>query len=294
MNKKIASEIAIGIILLIGIIFGLIFWMQNKPVTSNQETVINNKQTTSEKKACTQEAKMCDDGSYVSRTGPNCEFASCPEKNATKLDSEITSIDGKWNLYMNNKLGFSMKIPKKVSTKNYRFDVCVKGDEDSVSVLDDNNGNAVFVGINHAYDNKLKKCLEYNLNVAKNDNNEVEKSQWEIDVINNVNNEQELGAFVKGKWGKLCGISMQDIFDQKGAYDVTVTNIDNSAMIGNQPKGGYCIVTGPYVLKYLPEKKKLVYWEPGQDIKFSFASDNGPEQTNKTQEEIIKSFKFIN
>ena len=29
--------------------------------------------------ACTQEAKLCPDGSYVGRTGPNCEFAECPE-----------------------------------------------------------------------------------------------------------------------------------------------------------------------------------------------------------------------
>jgi len=28
--------------------------------------------------ACTQEAKQCPDGSYVGRTGPNCEFAACP------------------------------------------------------------------------------------------------------------------------------------------------------------------------------------------------------------------------
>lgn len=28
--------------------------------------------------ACTQEAKQCSDGSYVGRTGPNCEFAPCP------------------------------------------------------------------------------------------------------------------------------------------------------------------------------------------------------------------------
>lgn len=27
---------------------------------------------------CTQEAKQCSDGSYVSRTGPQCEFAACP------------------------------------------------------------------------------------------------------------------------------------------------------------------------------------------------------------------------
>jgi hypothetical protein len=29
-------------------------------------------------KACTMDAKACPDGSYVGRTGPNCEFAACP------------------------------------------------------------------------------------------------------------------------------------------------------------------------------------------------------------------------
>ncbi len=28
--------------------------------------------------ACTMDAKACPDGSYVSRTGPNCEFSQCP------------------------------------------------------------------------------------------------------------------------------------------------------------------------------------------------------------------------
>ncbi len=28
--------------------------------------------------ACTMEAKQCPDGSYVGRSGPNCEFAPCP------------------------------------------------------------------------------------------------------------------------------------------------------------------------------------------------------------------------
>jgi len=35
-------------------------------------------------KACTQDAKQCPDGSYVSRTGPNCEFAACPASPAPK------------------------------------------------------------------------------------------------------------------------------------------------------------------------------------------------------------------
>jgi hypothetical protein len=33
--------------------------------------------------ACTEEAKICSDGSAVGRTGPNCEFAPCPEETGT-------------------------------------------------------------------------------------------------------------------------------------------------------------------------------------------------------------------
>lgn len=31
-----------------------------------------------EQTVCTLEAKLCPDGSYVGRTGPNCEFSACP------------------------------------------------------------------------------------------------------------------------------------------------------------------------------------------------------------------------
>lgn len=40
---------------------------------------------------CTQEAKQCPDGSYVGRTGPHCEFATCPgntEPGAPTSDEE--------------------------------------------------------------------------------------------------------------------------------------------------------------------------------------------------------------
>ncbi len=36
--------------------------------------------------ACTQEAKLCPDGSSVGRTGPNCEFAACPESQMIEVD----------------------------------------------------------------------------------------------------------------------------------------------------------------------------------------------------------------
>ncbi len=34
--------------------------------------------------ACTMDAKICSDGSAVGRTGPNCEFESCPNENTEK------------------------------------------------------------------------------------------------------------------------------------------------------------------------------------------------------------------
>ena len=49
--------------------------------------------------ACTQEAKLCPDGSSVGRTGPNCDFATCP----------ISVND--WKNYINNEYGFSINFP---------------------------------------------------------------------------------------------------------------------------------------------------------------------------------------
>lgn len=37
--------------------------------------------------ACSEEAKQCPDGSYVARTGPNCEFAPCPSEVACPSDA---------------------------------------------------------------------------------------------------------------------------------------------------------------------------------------------------------------
>jgi hypothetical protein len=44
--------------------------------------------------ACTADAKLCPDGSAVGRTGPNCEFAPCPEETCKDLcgDGECQEI----------------------------------------------------------------------------------------------------------------------------------------------------------------------------------------------------------
>ncbi len=53
--------------------------------------------------ACTLEAKICPDGSSVGRTGPNCEFAQCPE---------ISDQTAGWKTYTSDEYGFEFKYPK--------------------------------------------------------------------------------------------------------------------------------------------------------------------------------------
>lgn len=41
--------------------------------------------------ACTADVYQCPDGSYVSRTGPNCEFTKCPETNPSPTPTPVSS-----------------------------------------------------------------------------------------------------------------------------------------------------------------------------------------------------------
>jgi hypothetical protein len=60
--------------------------------------------------ACTQEAMQCPDGSYVGRTGPNCEFAQCPT-GGTPSTTSTTTGGISWLVYANSEFGFSFAHP---------------------------------------------------------------------------------------------------------------------------------------------------------------------------------------
>ncbi|MEK7669318.1 MAG: hypothetical protein AAB350_01875 [Patescibacteria group bacterium] len=68
MNNKIFVFIFIIVVFILG---GLLYIYNPDPIEYK-----NPNDTPSV--ACTMEAKLCPDGSYVGRTGPNCEFEDCP------------------------------------------------------------------------------------------------------------------------------------------------------------------------------------------------------------------------
>lgn len=67
MDNKIFILIFVVVVFILG---GLLYIYNPNPVEyknpNEKEPVV-----------CTMDAKLCPDGSYVSRTGPNCEFTPC-------------------------------------------------------------------------------------------------------------------------------------------------------------------------------------------------------------------------
>jgi hypothetical protein len=78
-NKKIPAILVFGIILIVTIVIGGLIWLNSKKdITPNKAKSTINQDRITKQIVCTQEVKLCPDGSYVSRTGPNCEFTECP------------------------------------------------------------------------------------------------------------------------------------------------------------------------------------------------------------------------
>lgn len=98
MQKKILIFL-VALVILVPMVIGGVFAYQYSKSQKNPvvQTPI----------ACTQEAKQCPDGSYVSRSGPNCEFAPCPVADNPNPDQKT---------YTNAQYGFSFQYPVKLAS----------------------------------------------------------------------------------------------------------------------------------------------------------------------------------
>ena len=95
MNKGlIIAAIILSVLIIAGLITGIFILLPK--IYSTPEPAANIPV------ACTMEAKLCPDGSYVGRTGPNCEFSECPMESGWKTSSEQ---------------GLEFSYPEKLTTK---------------------------------------------------------------------------------------------------------------------------------------------------------------------------------
>ncbi|KKR80855.1 MAG: hypothetical protein UU73_C0002G0160 [Candidatus Daviesbacteria bacterium GW2011_GWA1_41_61] len=104
--------------------------------------------------ACTQEAKQCPDGSFVGRSGPNCEFAPCPSPTPSQTPDETAS----WKAYINHQNAFSIQYPQAVIIKE------LNPNEITMRLPDDTDNNLVFdlifININPAGVTDIKQAIK--------------------------------------------------------------------------------------------------------------------------------------
>lgn len=123
MDKKISLLFAIAVIVLFaGFLTAMTLLNGNDFPSGGDQNLPGNKKPGNF--VCTQEAKLCPDGSSVSRTGPNCEFAPCTGEgikvNSQKEKTRLEGVgcyekdkDGSVDLY-NLKKDFNLDPPNEV------------------------------------------------------------------------------------------------------------------------------------------------------------------------------------
>lgn len=92
MNKSIIVKILLSVLIFLAVA-GIAYLSWQKFIKENQPVY------------CTEDAKLCPDGSYVGRTGPDCEFAACP------ADPTLN-----WNTYTDSQSGVTFKYPENLTT----------------------------------------------------------------------------------------------------------------------------------------------------------------------------------
>lgn len=186
MNKKINSALAIGIIIIIALVFGAAIWydqfkLANNPA-ENQYAKPGpqgnlGKAEEGNGTACTMEAKQCPDGSYVSRTGPNCEFTPCPgiannnivgndrdehgcigsagytwceEKQKCLRVWEESCVDtSNWETYKNTQYGFEFQYPSDwYLYADDPSDIFIQKDKEDLGSVPGPHANALEIKIN--------------------------------------------------------------------------------------------------------------------------------------------------
>lgn len=87
MRKGNVLPIALMAFALVGFLFVLEYSINDYRLPWSTNTTVKNTNNL----ACTQEAMLCSDGSYVGRSGPNCDFAACPSTTNTSTANTNSS-----------------------------------------------------------------------------------------------------------------------------------------------------------------------------------------------------------
>jgi len=142
------APLVVIIVLAILAIVGFLTFQKSQEF-SKQNNDLQNQNQNQNQITCTQEAKICPDGSAVGRTGPNCEFAECPQTNNQGIKT-----------YTNTEYGLEFTYSEKLDSEffNLQKPIIIKSLKTNKNIKD----NCYIGGANPAYKRQDIKISETN------------------------------------------------------------------------------------------------------------------------------------
>jgi hypothetical protein len=213
-------------------------------------------------------------------------------------DSKITHLDGTWNQFTDQRLGFSIRFPNQMAT--FRGS-CVWNEQQGsyrpepalvpVKIFED--VDAVFIAAQHYFElageraaggvSYYDECnlIANSLELLRDPDNRNEPF-WKL-VVKEIRDDGELDHFIKARYGSGCSLGEQIPSSQDGVYDVKIVS-DGKDLAQTQ-----CPLNFMTVVKYFPAADKLIAWDRGQsyyfpaDVDYSLTCDD----------EMTASFRFL-
>lgn len=219
-----------------------------------------------------------------------------PESESSQTSPISNDPNDPFTTYTNNKLGFSIEVPKMAANLYGNCTWVDAGNKSSfrpkteitpVKVFE--NGDSTYIAFEYAYQltdqttidgqSYFKGCKKVDTTIAQLDQ---ERRTWNI-ISKQVNNDAELDAFIKQRFGSGCSLGEKVASNQPNVFSIKV--LDD----GKDMEFSKCVLNFMFVIKYAPSLNRVFTYDRGQSFTFAKTLDYSVVY----DDDMDKSFRVI-
>jgi hypothetical protein len=197
-------------------------------------------------------------------------------------------------LYRNDRLGFSMLLPKTVPTytcrasKTYKIvDIVAMENGDDVYIAPAWYETEDYLGYNPDGSGMYGDCMRHET--------QANADEYYARAINTTiaKSDADISDFIKKHFGEDCGPFTRGPASQNGIEEIRVTNV---ALPGIEEPSGLdelaCGINWGYILKYNPATRRLLHMSLGQDGFFYLPEEDGTSYSRTIDWTMVRTLRM--
>lgn len=240
--------------------------------------------------------RVAETNNAVNTAPTNKVVEVAPENESSQTNPVSDNPSDPFTTYTNNKLGFSIKVPKTAANMYGNCTWVDAGSKSSfrpkteltpVKVFE--NGDSTYIAFEYAYQltdkttidgqSYYKDCKKVDTTIAQLDQG---RRTWNI-ISKQVNNDAELDAFIKQRFGSGCSLGEKTASAQPNVFSIKVLDDEEYMEISE------CVLNFMFVVKYAPTINRVFTYDRGQAATFAKTLDYSVVY----DDEMDKSFRVI-